>query len=204
MVEYFRSKPADPAIIERLETQPINENALALDLGCGGGRHSDLLASKGFDTVAVDINPAMLNATRQRLEAKQLPIHLAQMDITRLCFSDKVFDVVVSTGVLHQAKSIEEYDSAVSEVARVLRRGGLFTGNIFTNRVWDETYTVPNEEEPYTVITREGLWMTLLSKERFYEIATSHGLELEREVAEELKMENTGERAVLRFHMQKI
>lgn len=136
-------------------------------------------------------------------EINEANVFIAEMSIDRLGFANESFDVVVSTGVLHQAKNIEEYDRAISEVARVLRPGGLFTGNIFTNRCWDETYSVPAETEPYTVVTNKELWMTLLPKSMFYEMASHHNLELEKEVIEEIKHENTGDRAVLRFHMRK-
>lgn len=201
IVDYFAAKPADPVIVERLHK--LQSQGAALDLGCGGGRHSEILAQLGYAVTAVDVNPAMLEATKNRLEPQSLPVQLAMMSIGGLGLANESFNVVISTGVLHQAKSFQEYDKAISEVARVLKPNGLFSGNIFTNRSWDNTYSLPNNEESYTVVTREGLWMTLLPKDIFYEMTSSHGLELEQEIVEEIKQENTGERAVLRFHMRK-
>lgn len=203
MVEYFARKPADPVIVERLLQLPETTGLRALDLGCGGGRHSEMLAEMGMDVVSVDVNPAMVQFTRNRLEDKGYKPIVALTSIEALGLASDQFDVVVSTGVLHQARSIEQYIAALSEVSRVLKRGGLFTMNIFTNAVWDETYTIPDPAEPYTVLTKEGLWMTLLPKEAFYTLAAEHGLELEVEVAEDIRQENTGARAVLRTHFIK-
>jgi 2-polyprenyl-3-methyl-5-hydroxy-6-metoxy-1,4-benzoquinol methylase len=44
MVNYFAEKPADPRIVERLESYMPSAEPRALDLGCGGGRHSEMLA----------------------------------------------------------------------------------------------------------------------------------------------------------------
>ncbi len=203
IVNYFADKPADPVVKERLGkiAQPVGKQAL--DLGCGGGRHSELLAHNGFEVTAVDLNPEMLSHTQSRLKRRNLSANLARMSIANLGFRNNSFDVVVSTGVLHQAKSLNEYDRAVREVARVLKSGGAFTGNIFTRSAWDDTYTVPDPREPHTVVTKEGLWMTLLPKEMFYELGRQHGLQLEQEVTEDIRQENTGPRAVLRAHFYK-
>lgn len=204
MVSYFAAKPADPVICERLDQLAAPQGLAALDLGCGGGRHSEMLASRGFDVTAVDVNPAMLRGTAERLDRQQLPVRLARMSIaSHLALESDRFDVVVSTGVLHQAKSMAEYSRAVSEVSRVMRRGGLFSTNIFTDSVWDPTYSVPDVRESATVVTREGLWMTLLSKAAFYRLTDAAGLRLEREVTEDIRQENTGPRAVLRAHFIK-
>lgn len=204
MVGYFASKPADPVIADRLAQLEVPQGAPALDLGCGGGRHSQLLAEMGFSVYGVDVNPAMIEATRLRFEQRGLSGSFTQMSIGELGFRDNSFSVAVSTGVLHQAKTLDEYNRALSEISRVLNNNGLFSMNIFTNSVWDETYTVPDKNEPYTVVTQEGLWMTLLSKDMLYKMASTHNLLLEQEVIEELRQENTGPRAVLRAHLRKV
>ena len=203
MVAYFAAKPADPVIVDRLARVPATPNMNALDLGCGGGRHSELLAQHGFNVTSVDVNPAMLRHTAERLQKQNLTTRLARMSIVHLGLASDQYDVVVSTGVLHQAKSLGEYDRAVAEVSRVMHSGGLFTMNIFTNSVWDSTYIVPSPDEPGTVVTQEGLWMTLLSREDFYSLAADHDLQLEEEVTEDVRQENTGPRAVLRAHFLK-
>lgn len=204
MVAYFAAKPADPIIVERLNELDVSSgNLRALDLGCGGGRHSELLASRGFDVTSVDINPAMLEATKERLNKSGYCTTTKTMSVDRLDFEDEIFDVVVSTGVLHQVRSLGRYAVALQGIARVLKPGGLFTMNIFTNTCWDETYTVPEPSEPYTVLTTEKLFMTLLSKPLFYALASDAGLELEQEVREDIKQENTGPRSILRAHLLK-
>lgn len=200
-VTYFKGKPADPLMVKYLERYSDEDASKmnALDLGCGGGRHTELFVKKGFQTFSVDINPAMLEATKERVEAldtTNLP-DVKEGSITSIPFQDSFFDIVITTGVLHQARSQDEYRQAVSELSRVCKDGAIILLNIFTNRDLDPTYTFLDDE--HTVVqTREGLLMTLLPKELFYSMMEEAGLDLEEEYIEELKEENTGPRTVLR------
>ena len=204
IVDYFASKPADPLVRARLEQIDGAEEKNALDLGCGGGRHSELLAQLKFHVTAIDINPEMIAYTKRRVSTKDLHVMTKLMSITDLKLKKNFFDVVVSTGVLHQVTSVQAYKDLMCNVSNVMKSGGLLTMNIFTNKVWDNTYLVPNPDEPYTVVTKEGLVMTLLPKEVFYAIAEEAGFRLEEECSEDIKKENTGARAVLRAHLLKV
>ncbi|HYG84054.1 MAG TPA: class I SAM-dependent methyltransferase [Verrucomicrobiae bacterium] len=205
-VKYFKGKPADPLMVEYLKRYPDKEAAgiKALDLGCGGGRHTELLVTKGFQTYAVDINSAMLEATKARVDALKLDNtpEIKEGSITEIPFQDNFFDIVITTGVLHQAKSQEEYRQAISELSRVCKKGAIILLNIFTNRDLDPTYTYLDDERT-VVQTKEGLLMTLLPKELFYSMMKDAGLFLEEEYIEELKEENTGPRTVLRARFVK-
>lgn len=204
-VNYFSQKPADPRIGKRLEkllsdVKP-NHKLSALDLGCGGGRHTEMLLNMGFKTSVIDLNPQMLQATMKRVGKKKL--HLVKRgSIVKLPFEDNSFDVVVTTGVLHQAKNIHEYQMAVSELSRILKPGGIVCLNIFTSALLDETYT--RLSDAFTYQTKEGLDMTLLSKTTFYELMEWHGLVLEEELSEDNVEENTGRRSVLRCNFVKV
>ncbi|CAN5751778.1 hypothetical protein BH11PAT2_BH11PAT2_01750 [soil metagenome] len=201
-VEYFKNKPADPRVDKRLSLflEGIDYTPVALDLGCGGGRHTQLLVTMGFDTHAVDLNPGMLRCTRQRVGAKNLK-SLKRASIKKLPFRDAFFDAVVTTGVLHQAKSFTEYEQAVLELSRVLKPGGIVCLNIFTSKMLDATYL--KEKNAFVYKTKEGLDMTLLSKETFYGLMAWYGLILETELSEDVVQENTGERSVLRCNFIK-
>jgi ubiquinone/menaquinone biosynthesis C-methylase UbiE len=202
-IKYFKEKPADPRIEKRLLELKDNSNTdlVALDLGCGGGRHTELLLKLGFSTHVIDLNPQMLKCTKNRVGVKNLKT-LKRASITKLPFPDKIFDVVVTTGVLHQAKNITEYQAAISEVSRVLKIGGIICLNIFTSTRLDPTYKKNKDVSSFQ--TKEGLDMTLLSKDMFYEIMNWYNLKLEKEISEDFVQENTGERSVLRCNFIKI
>jgi ubiquinone/menaquinone biosynthesis C-methylase UbiE len=196
ITEYFKAKPADPRI-ERHILDHDTDGTRALDLGCGGGRHSELLARAGCDVSSVDVNPAMLAQTARRLESQNLTAEIQYGSILDIPFDDETFDTVITTGVLHQAKSLDEYVRAVAELSRVVKPNGTVLLNIFTNLVWDDTYETISEDG-FSVMTREGLPMTLLSKEIFIDLMQKNQFEMFDDQGEDVKEENTGPRAVFR------
>ena len=202
-VQYFKDKPADPRIEKRLLElkQKNGDKLVALDMGCGGGRHTELLIKLGFSTHIIDLNPQMLRCTKERVGAENIKT-VKRASITKLPFSDSIFDVVVTTGVLHQAKNITEYQVAVSELSRVLKKDAVVCLNIFTSTKLDQTYT--KNKDAFAYQTKEGLEMTLLSKQIFYELMSWYGLKLEQEISEDFVKENTGERSVLRCNFIKV
>jgi len=85
---------------------------------------------------AIDASRAMLEETRTRLaqvlgdELARERVQFGHMDdLSR--FGDASFDLVISLGVLHQARSWPEWNRAADETARVLRPGGLLLLNQF-------------------------------------------------------------------------
>ncbi|MBY0309855.1 class I SAM-dependent methyltransferase [Patescibacteria group bacterium] len=202
-VQYFKDKPADPRIEKRLIEFRQNSatHVEALDLGCGGGRHTELLVTLGFSTHAIDLNPQMLRCTKDRVGGNNI-ITLKRASIIKLPFRNNFFDVVVTTGVLHQAKNITEYQLAICELSRVVKQGGLVCLNIFTSAKLDPTYR--KNKDVFSFKTKEGLDMTLLNKELFYNMMSWYGLTLEQELSEDFVQENTGERSVLRCNFIKL
>lgn len=203
-IEYFAAKPPDPRVKKRLELFVRQKKDMvelsALDLGCGGGRHTELLVGLGFKTSIVDLNWRMLRSTVSRVGRSKLA-SVKWASITRLPHKDGVFDVIVTTGVLHQAKNFQEYQIAISELSRTLKSGGVICLNIFTSFELDKSYTKLSDAFAYR--TKEGLDMTLLSKTTFYELMGWYGLTLEEELSEDTVEENTGTRSVLRCNFIK-
>lgn len=206
IVSYFNSKPPDPRIKERLLKMDRRVSKKALDIGCGAGRHTELLCQLGFITYACDINSEMIKATQLRVKNyysdADRPKYILFGDMSNLPFNKDFFDLIISTGVLHQAHSFQEYELAIKELSRVLKRGGEIALNVFTNKVIDSTFKTITGEQ-YTVLTKEGLHMTLLPKKLFYELMRNNHLLLKEELSEDIKKENTGIRAVLRANFIK-
>lgn len=85
---------------EVLAALPLLTAGHALDVGCGSGRNSLLLNSRGFSVTAWDKNPASLATLNQIIEAEQLSgITTAQQDLNDLRFNGS-YDLVLSTVVM--------------------------------------------------------------------------------------------------------
>lgn len=121
----------------------------ALDIGCGGGRHTVLLASSGFAVDAVDISEEGLVHTRAALDAAGFDATLTVAPMTALPFADETFDTVVSYGVFYYGTAAEGR-AAVSELHRVLRPGGRAFVVVRTRD--DYRYGKGNEIEPGTFV----------------------------------------------------
>lgn len=66
-----------------------------LDLACGTGAVSRLLAARGLDVVGVDLSAAMLDAARPRADAEGLAIPFYQQDAAELSLAPRTFDAVI-------------------------------------------------------------------------------------------------------------
>ena len=87
-----------------------------LDVGCGSGWLSYLLACRGFEAYGFDLNPSAF-------EVPTLPnLSFRQGNATAIPFAAEHFDVVIANTVLEH---IAEPDRVLLEMARVLKPGGL-------------------------------------------------------------------------------
>ena len=106
-----------------------------LELGCGPGEYTVMMARRGAHVTALDIAPASLEITRQRAEANGVgsAIQTTWMAADMLGFLAQSFDWVVGLGLLHHV------NPAIlgAELRRVLRPDGraLFREPLGTNPV---------------------------------------------------------------------
>jgi 2-polyprenyl-3-methyl-5-hydroxy-6-metoxy-1,4-benzoquinol methylase len=92
-----------------------------LDVGCGSGIATQMLAEAGAMVTAIDLTSWAVETTRRRLAAFGLDAKVLQEDAERLPFGDSSFDLVFSWGVIHHSSDM---DRALSELVRVTRPGG--------------------------------------------------------------------------------
>ena len=98
-----------------------------LDLGGGAGVYSFPLAKKGFKVTLADLSETLLaQANKQKKEdAVQNLIACDQVNATDLsCYKDQFFDVVLLFGPLYHLTEKVEREKCISEVSRVLKKGG--------------------------------------------------------------------------------
>ena len=105
-----------------LAALPEAEFDRALDAGCGTGVCSLALAERAGRVVGFDISGGSLRTARRLADgtgAKR--IAFAQGSLLQVPFSDAIFDLVWSWGVVHHTADPAR---ALDELARVLRPGG--------------------------------------------------------------------------------
>ena len=100
------------------------ENLRVLDMGCGPGFFSIILARAGYRVTAADYTPAMLDEARAnaRNEGVKQAIDFCRMDAENLEVESDTFDVVVSRNLTW---NLPHPERAYAEWLRVLKPGGL-------------------------------------------------------------------------------
>jgi SAM-dependent methyltransferase len=112
--------PVEQAIIERhFPPAPAN----ILDIGCGAGRTTIGLESRGYNVEAIDLSADLTDEAQKRVRKSRVQL----MDARRLDFPSQSFDAVLFSfngfDCLHPAI---ERAPVLEHVLRVLRPGGLF------------------------------------------------------------------------------
>jgi len=100
------------------------EETLVLDLGCGTGMLSTMLAEKGFKVMGLDISFSSLGIYRQH----NPQFNAIQADANSLPISDGSFHAVVCLGVWRHFPDVQK---VLNEVSRVLTSDGAFIVGYF-------------------------------------------------------------------------
>jgi len=127
-------------LIDRREKQAVLdaigpvEDTDVLEIACGTGRFTVMLAERGADVVGLDISGPMLKQGRQKAQAAGVSDHLEFMrgDAGRLPFPDDHFDAVIAMRFFHLADTPASF---LSEMRRVSSEVVFFdTFNRFSTR----------------------------------------------------------------------
>lgn len=100
-----------------------------LEIGCGRGIALPVLAERLAPAalVGVDIDPALVAVATRHVRALGVPADVHLADVRDLPFESASFDLVIDFGTCyHVSGRAAGARAALREVARVLRRGGLF------------------------------------------------------------------------------
>lgn len=123
--------------------KPLN----CLDLGCGPGFFSILLAQEGHQVTAVDCSEGMLEKARANFREVGVVVDTLKGDVQALPFADHSFDYIVSRNLVW---NLERPAAAYAEWMRILRPGGkilVVDGNHYLH-YYDEVYKAFHDASP--------------------------------------------------------
>jgi ubiquinone/menaquinone biosynthesis C-methylase UbiE len=92
-----------------------------LEVGCGAGEFSRLLAGRAGSVLAVDLSPQMIRLARERSKL-YTNIEFVEADAMALDLPDEEFDCVATLTTLHHLPT----EAALRKIAKSLKPGGVF------------------------------------------------------------------------------
>ena len=123
--DYYRDELNNPATLGLIGDL---RSRLVLDLACGEGYNTRILARKGAEVTGVDFSEKLIELAKQEEAKEKLGICYRVLDATDLKeFSSNYFDLATCFMSL---QDIENYEKAISEVASSLRNRGRFVFSI--------------------------------------------------------------------------
>jgi len=102
----------------------IKEGERVLDIGCGFGRNSNWLASKGVIVTAVNIDKKEVDEAMAKAVKLGVYVNYFHANATRLPLANNYFDVAIDAGCSHLLPNDKAQLQAEKEVARILKPGG--------------------------------------------------------------------------------
>ncbi len=123
------------SIFEKYEKNP----KLILDLGCGTGSMTNLMAARGYEMIGVDLSEDMLAVAREKAKMASLDVVYLNQDMTELDLYGTI-DAVISCGdALNYILDEEDLLAAFKRVNLFLNPGGLFVFDMNTVHKFKET-----------------------------------------------------------------
>jgi ubiquinone/menaquinone biosynthesis C-methylase UbiE len=117
--KYSLSKP-DPWVVQKLQEFRKTDEGAYLDLGCGLGRHLEpLIAGHGI-SLGLDCALSAVQATSRRTNPPSIAV---QASMTEMPFKDRAFGTILAWRAIYLLQNAQ-IEKAISEVCRVLRKGG--------------------------------------------------------------------------------
>ncbi len=125
-------------LIDHLQPPP---GSRMLDVACGKGRHSKILASLGFNVTGIDISSDSIAFAKQH-ENEHLDFYVHDMRLPLWGnYFDYAFNFFTSFGYF---KTRREHDDAIRTIAKSLKPGGIFVID-YLNVHYAEEHLVHNE-----------------------------------------------------------
>jgi ubiquinone/menaquinone biosynthesis C-methylase UbiE len=98
-----------------------------LDIGCGRGLLSFLLAEIGYKVIGLDYIQKVVDINNEEVKAKNLAGKLAFVagDVFDMPLTDESINIVLDAALFHHIQT-EDWEAYKNQVNRVLDRGGLY------------------------------------------------------------------------------
>ncbi len=122
-----------------------------LDAGCGPGRTTIYLASRGYDATGIDISETAILRAQQRAADKQSTAHFRQANLFdtsgSLAAHVNTFDTIVDIGCFHSLYSDQDRAAYAESIHHLSRPGATLYLRAFSSR--NPEPPEPGQHSPY-------------------------------------------------------
>jgi SAM-dependent methyltransferase len=122
--DVYRDRLNTPAFLAML---PDVDGLCGLDIGCGEGHNTRIIARRGARLTGIDITSSFVDAASQREAEEPLGIRYVRASGTRLPFANEAFDFIVA---FMSFMDMPGHEQLVQECSRVLKPGGFLQFSI--------------------------------------------------------------------------
>lgn len=122
-------------------TEHLPPGAAVLDVGCGAGRDSNILAVKGLDVTGLDLSKGLIEVARVKFPG----VHFIEGNMLDLPFENESFDGVWSNTSMLHLEAVDDVEQSLSEMYRVLKQQGLIHVVVKAQTGTDKTAVVSDK-----------------------------------------------------------
>ena len=134
ITQFYKESEAEKQVEFIEQAIPLNPENRILDLACGYGRHSIILARKGYCLTGYDLSADYIREAVQEADKVGVMVDFKQVDMRQLDFSEE-FDVILSLSTSLAFYNDEVNRDIFCRIFKALKRKGIFVfdqGNIFS------------------------------------------------------------------------
>ncbi|MCH7410721.1 class I SAM-dependent methyltransferase [Belliella sp. DSM 111904] len=151
----------DIYLLDQILKGRFSKEMKILDAGCGEGRNCIYFLNQNYQIFGVDSNPIAIQMARIYAQTINPSFDVQRFQVATvqdMPFHKGAFDVVISSAVLHFAKSEGQFFDMLDEMMRVLKPGGIFFlrmatsyGGILENspQLGAGVYLLPDDSERF-------------------------------------------------------
>ncbi|MDO8489356.1 MAG: methyltransferase domain-containing protein [Candidatus Omnitrophota bacterium] len=109
--------------LKTLNKYGIKSGAKGIDLGCGTGWYLKNISEYGYNMSGLDSSARLIDEAKNINQGNGVKLEVA--DILKLEYPENSFDFAYCINSLHHLRDNTQFNQAISEIHRVLKKGGL-------------------------------------------------------------------------------
>lgn len=123
---YTNKKPKiEGKLIGDFLKKNLKKNSKILDLGCGGGRLSVMLASQGFQVHGVDFSKYAIKLANKLKKEKRVEVKFRHGSALNLKYDEDFFNAVLDIGCFHHLRK-SQWKKYLKNLMQVLKKNGYY------------------------------------------------------------------------------